>query len=161
MDNISDNRLAHDPLEATLTAADDRVRLNHWMPPQSGIVPLIRFRTRWYSVLWALPIAFVLLIVGVAVAQALRQVPEVQAFLVRYPGAPADARVVISGFPLWLRVNHFLNLLFMTFIIRAGVQILADHPRLYWRRDCTPGSDWFRFQKPVPTGRFGRRRMIP
>ncbi len=153
MDNISDNRLAHDPLEAKLTAADDRVRLNHWMPPQSGIVPLIRFRTRWYSVLWALPIAFVLLIVGVAVAQALRQVPEVQAFLVRYPGAPADARVVMSGFPLWLRVTHFLNLLFMTFIIRAGVQILADHPRLYWRRDCTPGSDWFRFQKPVPTGR--------
>jgi methionine sulfoxide reductase catalytic subunit len=31
--------------------------------------------------------------------------------------------------------------------------ILADHPRLYWTRDCTPGKDWFRFQKAVPTGR--------
>ena len=30
-------------------------------------------------------------------------------------------------------------------------QILADHPRLYWTRHCTPGRDWFRIQKPVPT----------
>jgi hypothetical protein len=41
---------------------------------------------------------------------------------------------------------------FMLFIMRAGLQILADHPRLYWGRDCTPGSDWFRFQ--VPKGRI-------
>ena len=34
------------------------------------------------------------------------------------------------------------------------MQILADHPRLYWGRDCTPGSDWFRFQIPVPKGRI-------
>ena len=58
-----------------------------------------------------------------------------------------------SGFPWWLRAQHFLNMLFMMFIIRAGIQILADHPRLYWNRDCTPGTDWFRFQRPVPTGR--------
>jgi methionine sulfoxide reductase catalytic subunit len=30
---------------------------------------------------------------------------------------------------------------------------LADHPRLYWKRDCTPGTEWFRFQKDVPTDR--------
>ncbi len=154
MDKVSDGRPLHDPIAASLTTADDRVRLSHWMPPQSGIVPVIRFQTRWYSVLWALPIAFVLLVIGVAVAQALRLNLDVQAFLVRYPGAPADARTVTSGFPLWLRVGHFLNLFFMMFIIRAGVQILADHPRLYWQRDCTPGTDWFRFQKPVPTGRL-------
>lgn len=65
----------------------------------------------------------------------------------------ASAHVVNSAFPIWLRVSHFPNLFFMAFIIRAGVQILADHPRLYWHCDCTPGSDWFRFQKPVPTGR--------
>jgi len=34
------------------------------------------------------------------------------------------------------------------------LQILADHPRLYWGRDCTPGTDWFRFQIPVPKGRL-------
>lgn len=153
MHNVSAVHPSHDPIAASLTTADDRLLISHWMPPQSGIVPVIRFGTRWYSVLWALPIVFVLLVAGVAVAQALRQLPEVQAFLVRYPGAPASAHQVTSGFPVWLRVSHFLNLLFMTFIIRSGVQILADHPRLYWRRDCTPGADWFRFQKPVPTGR--------
>ncbi len=41
----------------------------------------------------------------------------------------------------------------MMFIIRAGLQILADHPRLYWKRDCTPGTDWFRFQQKVPMDR--------
>lgn len=143
----------HDPIAASLTPADDRVLLNHWLPPQTGVVPRIRIGQRWVNVLWALPIAFVLLVVGVAVAQALRQMPGVQAFLVRYPGAPASAYVVNSGFPAWLRLSHFLNLFFMAFIIRAGLQILADHPRLYWHRDCTPGTDWFRFQKPVPTGR--------
>ncbi len=153
MNKLSGTRLAHDPIEAKLTKADDRILLSHWLPPQAGIVPRIRFRTRWYSVLWALPIAFVLLVAGVAIAQALRQIPGVQAFIEHYTGAPASAAVVTSGFPLWLRINHFLNLFFMAFIIRAGVQILADHPRLYWHRDCTPGTDWFRFQKPVPTGR--------
>ena len=38
----------------------------------------------------------------------------------------------------------------MTFIVRAGIQILSDHPRLYWTRHCTPGRDWLRVQKPVP-----------
>ena len=43
---------------------------------------------------------------------------------------------------------------FMLFIMRSGLQILADHPRLYWGRDCTPGTDWFRFQVPVPKDRI-------
>ena len=124
----------YDPLAARLTTADDRVLLNHWMPPPWGIVPLIRFRTRWYSALWALPILFVLLVAGIAIAKGLRQLSEVQAFIDRYPGIPASAPAVNSGFPLWLRVNHFLNLFFMASIVRAGVQILADHPRLYWHR---------------------------
>ena len=104
--------------------------------------------------LWALPLIFVLLVMGVAVAQALRELPAVQDFLVRYPGIPPSAVAVTTGFPAWLRLQHFLNLFFMAFIIRAGVQILADHPRLYWKRDCTPGTEWFRFQKAVPTGRI-------
>ncbi|MGH2587896.1 MAG: molybdopterin-dependent oxidoreductase [Dehalococcoidia bacterium] len=54
---------------------------------------------------------------------------------------PAD----LQGFPAWLRVTHFVNFLFMTLIIRAGLQILVDHPRLYWNVDCTPDSEWIRF----------------
>ena len=144
----------HDPLATTLTVADDRVRLNHWLPPQTGVVPRIRIGQRWINVLWALPLIFVLLVIGIAVAQALRELPVVQHFLLSYPGIPPSAVAVITGFPVWLRMLHFLNLFFMAFIIRAGVQILADHPRLYWKRDCTPGTEWFRFQKAVPTDRI-------
>jgi methionine sulfoxide reductase catalytic subunit len=124
------------------------------LPPQHGVVPKIRIGQRWINVMWALPLGFVLTVIGVAAAQALRELPAVQDFLLRYPGVPPSARIVRAGFPAWLRVQHFLNLFFMAFIIRAGVQVLADHPRLYWKRDCTPGTEWFRFQKAVPTGRI-------
>jgi DMSO/TMAO reductase YedYZ molybdopterin-dependent catalytic subunit/thiosulfate reductase cytochrome b subunit len=30
-------------------------------------------------------------------------------------------------------------------LARSGLSILADHPRLYWNRHCTPGSEWIRF----------------
>jgi thiosulfate reductase cytochrome b subunit len=51
---------------------------------------------------------------------------------------------------VWVDVLHFLNLLLLAFLIRSGIQILADHPRLYWTRHSTPGREWFRFQEPVP-----------
>jgi sulfoxide reductase catalytic subunit YedY len=146
--------LMHDPIEANLSPADDRVLLNNWLPPQFGVVPKIRIGRRWINVLWVLPVGFVLTVMGVAVAQALRELPAVQDFLVRYPGVPPSALAVTTGFPAWLRVQHFLNLLFMAFIIRSGIQVLADHPRLYWKRDFTPGTEWFRFQKAVPSGRI-------
>jgi DMSO/TMAO reductase YedYZ molybdopterin-dependent catalytic subunit/thiosulfate reductase cytochrome b subunit len=41
----------------------------------------------------------------------------------------------------------------MTFIIRSGIQILCDHPRLYFSRNSTPGKDeWLRVGPPVPEG---------
>jgi len=144
---------AHDPLAATLSAADDRLVLSDWTPPKSGIVPLVRIGGRWVSVLWALPIGFALLVLLIAAAQSLREIPAVKTFIAHYPGIAQAAPSVDSGFPAWLRWQHFLNMLFMMFIIRAGIQILADHPRLYWKRDCTPGTEWFRFQRPVPEGR--------
>jgi thiosulfate reductase cytochrome b subunit len=144
----------HDPIAASMSRADDRVLLNNWLPPQVGVVPVIRIRRRWVNVLWLLPIGFLLAVIGVAAAQASRDLPAVRDFLNRYPGVPPTVRIVSDGFPIWLRMQHFLNLFFMTFIVRAGLQILADHPRLYWKRDCTPGTEWFRFQKEVPTGRI-------
>ena len=144
----------HDVLAMKLTLADDRVLLSHWQPPQAGVVPKIRIGGRWVNVLWALPLVFILLVLGVTVAQGLRELATVQSFLLRYPGVPTAVVAVTSGFPAWLRLLHFLNFFFMMFIIRAGVQILADHPRLYWKRDCTPGTEWFRFQSAVPAGRI-------
>ena len=145
---------AHDPIETKLSQADDRVRLDHWLPPQEGVAPKLRIGRRWINLLWALPVAFTLLVLGIAAAKGLREMPEIRDFLIRYPGVPRSAVEVDTGFPLWLRLLHFLNLFFMAFIIRSGVQILADHPRLYWKRDSTPGTEWFRFQKEVPTDRI-------
>ena len=88
------------------------------------------------------------LVLLMALAQSLRDLPSVQAFIKAYPGIAQSAPSVDTGFPWWLQLQHFLNMLFMMFIIRAGIQILADHPRLYWNRDCTPGTEWFRFQHP-------------
>ena len=144
----------HDPIASTLSAADDRIVLSDWLPPQEGIVPRIRIGRRWISILWAIPIGAAALVLLIALAQSLRELPSVQAFIQEYPGIAQSAPSVDSGFPWWLQLQHFLNMLFMMFIIRAGIQILADHPRLYWSRDCTPGTDWFRFQHPVPKGRI-------
>ncbi|WP_243064515.1 molybdopterin-dependent oxidoreductase [Humibacter sp. RRB41] len=122
------------------------------VPAQYGVAPRVRIgRSRWFNLLWLVPIGFALALILIAVAQGLRQMPEIEAFIKTYPGKselPANAPV---GFPAWLAWQHFLNLFFMIFIIRAGVTILADHPRLYWTRHSTPGKDWFRIQKPVPS----------
>jgi len=48
------------------------------------------------------------------------------------------------GFPAWVRITHFVNLLFMVLLIRSGLQILMDHPRLYWNVHCTPNTEWAR-----------------
>ncbi len=143
----------HDPLATLLTHADDRVDVNHWLPPQAGVFPEVRIGRRWFSMAWLLPIGAVGLVGAVAASQGIRATSAGQAFIRRYPGIAQRAPSVDSGFPLWLRWHHFFNLFLMTFIIRSGVQILADHPRLYWNRNCTPGTEWFRFQRPVPQDR--------
>src|SRR6516164_1682896 len=49
------------------------------------------------------------------------------------------------GFPAWLRITHYVNFLFLILLVRSGLQILLDHPRLYWNVHSTPGSEWLRF----------------
>ncbi|RRS04740.1 oxidoreductase [Aquabacterium soli] len=144
----------HDVLAHSLSEADDRIRLAHWTPPRNGIFPHIRFGQRWFNTLWLLPISVAALLAIVATAQSLRELAGVQEFIRQYPGIAQAAPSVESGFPWWLRLQHFLNMFFMLFIIRAGIQILADHPRLYWKRDSTPGTEWFRFQHEVPANRI-------
>jgi sulfoxide reductase catalytic subunit YedY len=138
-----------------LTAGEDVVDPTTWagsVPQAHGIAPRVRVgRSRWFNLLWLLPIGFVVLIVAVAAAKGLRNVPSVQRFIEHYPGTVEAAGFARNaGTPMWVGVQHFFNLFLMIFIIRSGVQILSDHPRLYWTRHSTPGRDWFRIQKPVP-----------
>lgn len=58
-------------------------------------------------------------------------------------------------YPAWLRVEHWLNVLFLTLALRSGIEILATHPKLYWHEDCRPGSEWARFSpKRMPADRL-------
>jgi len=153
MNNTQASQAIKSAIEPNLRGAEDSVNLEHWMAQRGGISPQVRIGKRWISIWWAIPIVFVTGIIAVAIAQALREIPAVQEFILRYPG-DATPISVTSGFPLWLRAQHFFNAFFMMFIIRAGIQILADYPRLFLRRDCTPGEEWFRFQHDVPTDRL-------
>jgi DMSO/TMAO reductase YedYZ molybdopterin-dependent catalytic subunit/thiosulfate reductase cytochrome b subunit len=50
-----------------------------------------------------------------------------------------------SGFPLWVNLSHWVNFFFLVLIIRSGLSILADHPRLYWNNGCAPETEWICF----------------
>ena len=49
------------------------------------------------------------------------------------------------GFPLGIRLTHAFNLVFLTLLIRSGIEILGGHPMLYFNDHCRPGSEWIRF----------------
>lgn len=146
-----------DPLELDLSTAEDRIVVAEWsrrIPPIMARIPVVRIGRRWVNTLWILPISVALLIIGIAVAQQLRTYPAVQHFIDTYPGQGRFQPPVTTGFPVWLRILHFLNLLFMLFIVRAGIQILADHPRLQFDAGSTPGREWLRLRGPVPPDRM-------
>src|SRR6185312_478399 len=97
----------------------------------------------------AIAVLAVFLVAWIEFAVAgLPQVPPVPQIASDSPGAP-------HGFPLWVRYCHFFNFFFVMMLIRSGLSILADHPRLYFNDGCTPGSEWIRFTPiKVPKGRL-------
>jgi sulfoxide reductase catalytic subunit YedY len=103
----------------------------------------------------------VLLLLAAAYLQwGIAGLPSLPAFATPSTAAP-------SGFPGWLRVTHYVNLLFLTLLIRSGLQILMDHPRLYGNVHCTPGTEWLRLTPiTVPldrvwTAKDDSRRLTP
>jgi sulfoxide reductase catalytic subunit YedY len=52
-------------------------------------------------------------------------------------------------FPFWLRASHLINFFLIGLLLRSGWQIIATHPRFYWRDDCGPGTEWIKFTKRV------------
>jgi hypothetical protein len=70
----------------------------------------------------------------------------------------ASAEGTPSGphsFPAWIRWSYFFDLFFLFTLLRSGFSILMDHPRLYLKDHCTPGTEWLRFTPlRVPTDRI-------
>jgi hypothetical protein len=40
---------------------------------------------------------------------------------------------VIPEFSIAVRLTHFFNFLFLSLLVRSGIEILGAHPKLYWR----------------------------
>lgn len=50
-------------------------------------------------------------------------------------------------FPFWLRAAHLINFVLIGMLLRSGWEMLSSLPRLWWRNDCAPGTEWLRFTK--------------
>ena len=141
-------------LRAGVTVGEDVVDVATWagsVPAVTGVTPRVRVGRRWFNLLWLLPIGFVVLLVcGGRGAGAAADPGGGRVHRRAIPAPPSDGPTDTVGIPVWARWQHFFNLFLLIFILRSGLQILSDHPRLYWTRHCTPGRDWFRVQKPVP-----------
>lgn len=147
-----------DPLEASLTGRrEGPITLDDWaggIPQDRAKLPSVRIGRRWFSSLWLVPLGIVGLVLSIAVVREMTRYGWYQDFITRYPGSSTQyVDPVTAGFPWWLRWQHFLNLLFMMFMIRAGLQILADHPRLYFTIASKPDTEWMRLRDAVPADR--------
>ena len=92
------------------------------------------------SILIGVGIAGLSVIVAAWIEVAVAGMPRVPAVPQVYPNNFAGPH----GFPVWVRYCHFFNFLFVMMLIRGGLSILMDHPRLYFNEGCTPGSEWIR-----------------
>ena len=152
-----------DPLEKSLLPYSNQgtregpIIVEQWaggIDPIRAELPSVRLGRRWFSTLWLVPIGIVALVLSIAVVREMAPHQWFQDFITKYPGTSTQyVTPVTGGFPWWLRWQHFLNLLFMMFIIRAGLQILADHPRLYINAGSKPDTEWLRLRGPVPLDR--------
>ena len=108
----------------------------------------VRYPQDRRQTVWVRPPLLILVVVlGLAPAIAawvqylLFGLPHVHVFT----PAELQSSTVKPGFPAWLRLAHYTNFLLLTLIIRSGLSILWEHPRLYTNVHCTPGTEWIRF----------------
>ncbi|WP_104195242.1 cytochrome b/b6 domain-containing protein [Cryobacterium sp. M25] len=95
-------------------------------------------RNLWFNLVWAIPLAIILLVAVVLAARGIRSLPMAQEFLVDFPGASPLPSWAPVGFPTWLAWQHGLNFFFLLFIVRSGWQIrTAGRPSMFWTRRNT------------------------
>jgi sulfoxide reductase catalytic subunit YedY len=59
--------------------------------------------------------------------------------------------LVYLDFPIWIRFAHFINIIFITLLIRSGIEILSALPKLYRNDHAIPGTEWIKFTKKKKT----------
>src|SRR5215470_17822821 len=101
-------------LNAQLTRGPDRVILKDWaggIPEEMATLPQIRLGRRWYTfgeiLGFLVVVGLALLGGGILIARYLRTLPDVQAFIAAHPGTRDFGPAVTSGFPFWLRYQHY------------------------------------------------------
>jgi sulfoxide reductase catalytic subunit YedY len=106
---------------------------------------------------WLRPGALVILLLAIFIPLAIAWVQRALfglPYIMPSPASIEGAATGPHGFPAWIRWSHFFNMFFLFMLIRSGLSILMDHPRLYLNDHCTPGSEWLRFTPlRVPTDR--------
>ena len=144
-----------------LTPGRERVVTSEWaggIPQEMATLPQVRLGKQWLTsrqtCFTAIAGTVTTLIVGMLIARYLRSLPGVQAFVAHYPGTGAFSLPISTGFPWWLRFQHYFNFVFLLYIMRSGLQILADHPRLTLDANCTPDTEFFRLRRAVPKGKI-------
>ena len=93
-------------------------------------------RSRWFALVWLVPVAIVLLAAAVLAARWLRELPAISSFIEAYPGETELPEGSPAGLPAWLGWQHFLNGFLLLLIVRTGWQIrTAARPAAYWTRN--------------------------
>jgi methionine sulfoxide reductase catalytic subunit len=112
---------------------DDAHRAVHYPPDR-------RFR------IWIRPSALALLsaiviipLILAWIERALFGLPQIVS-----PSSLEATATAPPGFPSWVRWSHFFNMLFLFMLMRSGLSILIEHPRLYLNDHCLPGTEWLR-----------------
>jgi sulfoxide reductase catalytic subunit YedY len=111
----------------------------------------VRLGWRFYSRWWLLAGAAAAGIVLIAAAKVYVASGTGRGFLRHHACIALASPVSHAGMPAFVRWTHLLSFFFLVVIVRSGLQVLADHPRLYATVHCTPGREWLRFRGPVPT----------
>ena len=93
----------------------------------------LRWDWRWLILL--VPAAAVAVTMAVLFARGLRELPQVQDWIVAYPGTTPLPEVAPVGIPAWLAWTHFLNAFFIVLIIKSGWMVrTVKRPAAFWTR---------------------------
>jgi len=95
-------------------------------------------RSRWRHLYWVVPLVIVVAIAIVFLARHLRTLPDVQSWLVAFPGSYESPVPHPEGIPAWVGWQHFFNIFLMVLIIRSGWQVrTVKRPPAFWTRTNT------------------------